>query len=243
VCGAEIEGSVVKPDEEFVLKSVASFYGGEWSPGEDPPDAYLMVIGRKIAVEVSILTQVITDDRGTRPRLSDDMPAIRLANELDLELRRLMPAGKLVTLVLSTPIIEHRKTKAALATVIRSLLNAGVAKRNVTIRGNQVEISVNDWDALEGKKIVAAVKPRSSSPDILKNATNILEDRIRIKAQKCAALKLPEPIWLALLNDYFLAEPETYVHALKSIAVAHPFEKVLLVSGGGAVAVLVDTMG
>jgi hypothetical protein len=176
------------------------------------------------------------------------MPAIRLANELDLELRRLMPAGKLVTLVLSTPIIEHRKTKAALANVIRSLLNAGVAKagvakRNVTIRGNQVEISVNDWDALEGKKIVAAVKPRSSSPDILKNATNILEDRIRIKAQKCAALKLPEPIWLALLNDYFLAEPETYVHALKSFAVAHPFEKVLLVSGGGAVAVLVDTMG
>jgi hypothetical protein len=202
-----------------------------------------MVAGRRIAIEVSILTQVITDDRGTRPRLSHDMPAIRLANELDLELHRLMPAGKLVTLVLSTPIAEHRKTKTALAAEIQSLLNSGVTKRNVTIRGNQVEISVNDWDAVEGKKIVAAVKPRSSSPDILKNATSILADRIRTKAQKCAALKFPEPIWLALLNDYFLAEPETYVHALKSIAVTHPFEKVLLVSTGGAVAALVDTVG
>jgi hypothetical protein len=69
-----------------------------------------------------------------------------------------------------------------------------------------------------------------------------VQDRIRIKAQKCVALKFSGPIWLALLNDYFLAEPETYVHALKSIAVTHPFEKVLLVSGGGAVAVLVDTV-
>jgi hypothetical protein len=84
---------------------------------------------------------------------------------------------------------------------------------------------VDESDALEGKKIVAAVMHRSSSADILKNVTHILEDRIKVKAQKCATLKF---------------SGNTYRYALKSITVAHPFEKVLLVSDRGAVDVLIN---
>ena len=168
----------MRADEKFVLNSVSRFYGGDWDAGEDPPDAYLTVTGRRIAVEVSTLTQRVTDDTGTRSRISDDAGAIRLANELDLEVGSSVPTGKRVMLVLSSPIADRRKTKPTLAAEIRSLLSADATKRNVTIRGNDVEISVYDWDGLDGKKIVALVKSRSSSPDILKNATSILEDRI-----------------------------------------------------------------
>jgi hypothetical protein len=232
----------MKPDEKFVLDSVARFCAGDWKPGEDPPDGYLSVANHTIAIEVSTLTQHVTDDKGTRPRISDDTAAIRLANELDLEIGGTMPAGRRVMLVLRSPIADYRKSKASLAAEIQSLVgaSAGQGERKVTIRGNDVEIYVDESDALEGKKIVAAVMHRSSSADILKNVTHILEDRIKVKAKKCATLKFSGPIWLALLNDYFLTEADTYRYALKSITVAHPFGKVLLVSDRGAVDVLIN---
>ena len=86
----------MRDDEEYVLKSVARFYSREWRPGEDPPDGYLTVANRTIAVEVSTLTQHITDHKGTRPRRSDDTQAIRLANELDLDFKAQIPTDKRV---------------------------------------------------------------------------------------------------------------------------------------------------
>lgn len=232
----------MRKDEEFVLDSVARFFAGRWIPGEDPPDAYLTVATHTIALEVSTLNQHITDDKGTRPRLSDDTGAIRLANELDLEIGRTVPAGRRVMLVLRSPITDYRKTKAGLAAEIQSLVGAraGRAERKVTIRSNNIEIYVDESDASEGKKIVAAITHQASSANILKNAMYILEDRIKTKAQKCTALNFTGPLWLALLNDYSLTEADTYRYALESIAVEHPFEKVLLVSGRGAVDVLID---
>jgi hypothetical protein len=60
----------MRQDEKFVIESIATAYSGDWKPGEDPPDAYLIVADRPVAVEISTLTQHVTDDRGTRPRLS-----------------------------------------------------------------------------------------------------------------------------------------------------------------------------
>ena len=55
-----------------------------------------------------------------------------------------------------------------------------------------------------------------------------------LKLRNCSVSSHP------LLNDYSLTEADTYRYALESIAVEHPFEKVLLVSGRGAVDVLID---
>ncbi len=232
----------MRTEEEFVLGSVAKLYSGEWKPGENPPDGDLTVAGRTIAVEVSTLTQHITDDKGTRPRLSDDTAAIRLANELDAELRGGIPINKLVILVLRAPINEYRKTKVLLRNEINSLLSvtqaSNRAERKVSIRGNEVEIYLDEAEGGETKKIVAAVMNRSSSPDILKNVLYMLEDRISVKARKCANVR--GPIWLALQNDYFLTDVDTYRYGLQFISVEHPFEKILLVSGDASVATLFE---
>src|SRR5262249_30043735 len=119
----------MKPGEKFALDSLASFCAGDWRPGEDPPDGYLTVPGGlSIAVEVSTLTQHVTDDKGTRPRISDDTAAIRLANELDLEIGGAVSADRRVMLMLRAPISDYRKTKAALASEIQSLLGASAAR-------------------------------------------------------------------------------------------------------------------
>jgi len=66
--------------EAFVIAAVAKNFGGIWTPGENPPDAYLSVGSRVIAVEISTLTQHVTDDRGTRSRFSDEKTANPDAN-------------------------------------------------------------------------------------------------------------------------------------------------------------------
>ena len=236
----------MRKDEIFALKSIAARYSGEWKPGENPPDGYVTFLEHTVAVEVSTLTQHIKVEKGTRPRRSDDSAAITLADELNEELRSAIPTTKRVMLHLSSPIADYRKTKTKLLAEILSFVSgnpSGRVERMTTIRGNKIGMIC--LDVLEGdeqKKIVAIIGNRFSSPRILKNTIQILEDRISTKASKCAGLSSSGPIWLALINDYFLAAADTYRHALQFISVDHPFEKILLVSGSGAVDVLVDNL-
>jgi hypothetical protein len=90
----------------------------------------------------------------------------------------------------------------------------------------------------DSEKLHGIVTNQKSNPDILLNARCSLEDRIATKATICDALSLKGAVWLALLNDYWLADDDTYKRAFKAIAITHPFEKILLVSGSGAVAQL-----
>jgi hypothetical protein len=201
----------MREEEKFVIQSIATVYSGDWKPGSDPPDAYLTIADRTIAVEISMLTQHVTDDRGTRPRLSDDTAAIRLANELDAELKSDVSTGKHIMLVLSSPIRDYRKTKVELKNEIAALLSDSTdlnrAERKILIRGNNIEIYLYQSSGNEEKKIVATVKSRASNPSILTNVAYILEDRIKTKAVKCGRLDFTGSIWLALLNDYFCGAP------------------------------------
>jgi hypothetical protein len=142
-------------------------------------------------------------------------------------------------LTLSSPILRARRVKAQLTGTISNLLS-GARECAVTevILGNRIEVQVAADDRPSGKKVVGIVTNANSSPDILKNAWEILEDRIVVKASKCSSLPLVGLKWLALLNDYRLADDDTYQQAFDSFSVDHPFEKILLISGNGSVAVL-----
>ena len=67
-----------------------------------------------------------------------------------------------------------------------------------------------------------------------------MEERIATKTKKCSAFASKGPVWLALRNDYFLADVETYRQAFAQIQHPHVFEKILLISGNGSVATLYD---
>ena len=60
----------IRDDEQFVITSIADSLSAYWRPGENPPDAYLIWV-TTIPVEISTLTQYVTDVKGTRSRLSD----------------------------------------------------------------------------------------------------------------------------------------------------------------------------
>jgi len=228
----------LRADEVFVIDSVAKAFFGTWRPGENPPDAYLTINGNDIAVEISTLTQHVTDDRGTRSRASDDIATAALANELNTELQHLIPDGNTIGLILSSPILKLRKTKAALATMLRGSLrdqDSFITDTPIEINGNPITIFRNRHGDNQYKKLSAIFMNRHSNPDIISNARAILEDRIIVKARKCASLAGQQPLWLALRNDYFLTDAHTYKYAFSHFSVVHPFEKILLVNPDGAV--------
>jgi hypothetical protein len=233
----------LRMDEEFVISSVASTFSAAWRPGENPPDAYLSLGKNSVAVEISTLTQYVTDEQGARPRLSDDLPTAALANALNEEFRELIPYGCTIGLVLSSPILQHRKTKAKLSQILRGYvgdLTVLNQDRKMEVNGNEITIFINWHGQSDFKKVSAVFMNRSSNPNILSNVMQILEDRIVTKARKCINLVANGPVWLALFNDYWLTDADTYRYALSKMSLEHSFKKILLVSGDSSVKPLYD---
>jgi hypothetical protein len=234
--------NALRADEEFVIRAVAALESGTWSPGDNPPDAYLKTGERTIAVEISTLMQNVTGEHGgMHARLSDDMPALALANQLNEELRDAIPKGRMVVLTLRAPLLEVRKTRERLKEKILQLVAAaGSDTTDVEeiICGNEIGVQIASFEDAEQRKVHAAIANRNSKPHILANASAILEERITTKAAKCGSLSFEGPLWLALFNDYWLADVETYRQAHATISVSHPFEKILLISGDASVAIL-----
>jgi hypothetical protein len=234
--------SKIRPDEQFCIEAVVASVGGQWSEGEDPPDAYLNMGNKRIALEISILTQYVMDQNaGCKPRLSEDTTAIRLCNELNHDLKNDIPKNRTVLLILSAPINSARKLKPKLSAEIMALVGSA-ASYDVTvtreIMGNKITIHLILDGRPSGKKIVGVVQNEKSSADILANATSILADRIDVKTQKCKSLQSGDPLWLVLFNDYWLADIDTYRQAMSKLSFDHPFEKILIISGDKSVEIL-----
>ena len=235
---------MLRDDEKFCIDAIVKLIGGEWSEGEDPPDAYLKIGNDNIAVEISTLTQYVMDHNSNfKPRLSEDYTALRLCNELDEQLNNRIPSGRAVLLILSAPINSARKLKPRLGVEIMALVeSAGKTDASVEreIFGNKITIHHFPQGRPSGKKIVGAVQNKNSCTDILTNAKAILADRITVKAQKSKPLLSSCRVWLALFNDYWLADLDTYRKAMAQISSEHPFEKILIVSGNGSVTELYE---
>jgi hypothetical protein len=219
------------------MNALANHYSGRWWPGEDPPDAYIQTAGVVCAVEVSTLTQQISDGKGGfKPRLSQDTAAIRLIDSLNKGLHSEIPDDVIVILTLAAPVDKTGKVRAFLQERIRTLVAEGrYDSFSEDVFGNEVGIRLVSVETPSEKKVVGAVTNRGSSTNIMVNAQSILEERVLTKATKCGSLNFEGPLWLALINDYWLADASSYHQAALSLYVDHPFSQILLISGGGAV--------
>jgi len=232
----------LREDEEFVIRSLASSFEGRWDVGENPPDAYLIVKGKRISVEISTLTQHVPSSKGGLiPRLSEDSTAIRICEELNDEIHEHISECTTILLTINSPILKARQTKKLLAEKILEVVHTSKGAEfdcEAQILGNKIRIHLIPEERPSGKKVVGLVPNSKSNPDILLNAKYILKDRISVKTEKCQNLNQENPLWLALLNDYWLADINTYRNVLTEISVINPFEKIIIVSWNGAVTVI-----
>jgi hypothetical protein len=237
-----VMGGSLNDDEQFVMESLSSSFGGAWRPGEDPPDAYLMQGNVEVALELSTLTQNVVGTTGTlESRLSQDIGVLRICDELDEELGDLIGSASYAILTLHAPVDKLRKFRSILKGRIIEIVNAGTAEDvSLDISGNNVNVHVVKGQRPSGKKVVGIVANQNSNPNISSNVDFILSHRIQAKTQKCSKVT-HRPLWLALFNDYWLAELNSYRYAMQQYSERHPFGKILLISGNREVHSIYET--
>jgi len=229
----------MRPDEAFVARALVEFLGGpstvSASDGEDPPDFYLTFSSSRVAVEVTRLSQFSFEPDGTLvERATQDFFGLRLLEQLNAKIGSFLPDDISLLVGVEVPVPNAARFRKNLTEWVAEVAAAPVlgSKHEREIDGSKTTISVIS-DRPTGKKIAGFVVNKNSSANILLNARLVLEDRIRTKNDICASLF--KPIWLAVLNDYWLADAVSFEAACSQLKLAHCFERVLLVSDNGAI--------
>lgn len=232
----------LKPDEVFVKDCLIKYFGPDVTTaqeGEDPPDIYLTIKDKKVAVEITRLSPVSFDQDGTvQNRYSQDYFGINLCDELDSKLKAMVPPEIDVILTVYVPVGNTRKYKKQLCEYLKNKLESGVTVgdgKEVEFSGSKVRISFVPHRSHSQKKIVGLIVNNNSNAHILSNAGVILAGRILDKVKKCNNIQHQGSKWLALFNDYWLADHETNAQALNNISVKHDFESILVISDTGQV--------
>lgn len=232
----------MRRDEAFVARALVEFLGGpssaSASDGEDPPDLNVTYGASRVGVEVTRLSQFTLEPDGTLGnRATQDFFGLRLLDELNTKIGPSLPDDISLLVGLWVPVSNATRFRNGLTdwvTKVAAAPKKGM-QRERDIEGSKTSISVIPERPSE-KKIVGFVVNTNSSANIRLNALLVLEDRIRTKSEICALL--PKPIWLAVLNDYWLADAESYAAACRQLTLAHCFERIFLVSDAGAVSEL-----
>jgi hypothetical protein len=234
----------LRKEEEFVKDCLIKHFGGPNRAtarnGENPPDIYLKIDGIEAAVEITQLSPVTFDKSGqVQNRNTQDMCGVRLVEELDQKLRDKVPDDSFVLVWIEMPIQDTRKFKQDLFQFLDELL----VKKALTDEWTEVCIEGKPvrFVKLQGEpgsdtrtRIEPFIGNSNERIKILPNAVFILEDRIRAKEQKCQNLTFGGPRWLALFNQYELADLHTYQQAIKASKEHHSFQKILLVLDRGS---------
>lgn len=229
----------MRRDEEFVGRALVNFFGGpscaSVSDGENPPDLYLTFGACPVGVEVTQLSQFTFERDGTLGnRATQDSFGLRLIEELNAKVGPSLPDDVSLMISFRVPVPNVARFRKGLTKWVTQVASAPAMglKQEREIEGSKTSVSVIS-ERPSGRKIVGFVVNTNSSADIGLNASLVLEDRIRTKSDICASLR--KPIWLALLNEYWLADADTYALASQKIKLGHCFERIFLVSDSGAV--------
>lgn len=184
----------MRRQERAALEAVAGRFSANWEEGVDSPAAWLVIDGKRIAVDIAVLKQ-----RAAGPRLRFDKVVIWLMEHLRAALAETVPDGTTVLLTVTAPILLPSKTAAELEARIQAMLGRGSAGRNVkaTIHGNDVRMRVLNNESERAPKLIGFVHNRDSDSLLILNATRELLAQIRTKAAAPAPRRARER-WLVI---------------------------------------------
>jgi len=230
----------LKKQERTAIEAVARRFSATWEEGSDPPDAYVMVNGKRVAVDITILKGRGTG-QGTaaKPRLRFDKVATRLIERLQATLGETVPDGMTVLVTVTAPIRLPSKTAASLEDKIQTLLGRGSPGRDEkdTIHGNRVQIRVLRHESERAPKMIGFVHNSDSDPLVLVNMTRELLELIRAQAGRRAS-RLADDRWLVVIGARGISCLETYRYIYSQLRRATEFRKILMVFGDGRVEIL-----
>ena len=229
--------------EQSAIGAVARHFSAAWRPGEGPPDAYVTVGGRRVALDVAVIAlQRPGRTRVAKARLREDRVAQRVLRDLEGALRAHVPDGKTIILTLGAPIRVPNKLVAALAKTLPAYLESGAEEvdEKKIILGNRVRFRVLNHDSTWKAKVIGFVFTGDPEPGILANAMRSLHAEIAAMAKRRMPRRFAGERWLVLDNDHWIADIKTYRRAYSLLTPRHNFKKILMVFDGGRVEALAE---
>jgi hypothetical protein len=227
--------------ERAALEAVARHFSATWEKGEVPPDAYLTIARKRIAVEVTTTKRRIADRGGlTKPRLRFDRVALRLVRRLQEALSASVPDDRTLILTITAPIRVPAKTAVALEDNIRTYLarQSAQVEAKYTIHGNQIRVRLVKGGPRRTTKVIGFVHNLDSDPDVLFDITHSLIERIGAKARTGAPAGTAGDRWLVLVGDDRSSYIEPYRHAYSQLSIPTDFKKILMVLVDGQIETL-----
>jgi hypothetical protein len=235
--------SELREAEQFAIGAVARHVSATWQRGEGPPDAYLTVGGRKIALDVLVMAQQRPRrKRVAKARLREDKTALRVLRNIEGALRPCVPDGKTIILTLGAPIKVPKQVVGALTDVLLAYLERGAeeVEEKKAILGNRVRFRVLNHDSRWNAKVIGFVFSGDPEPGMLANAMRSLHDDIAAKAKRRMPERFAGDRWLVLDNDQWIADIKTYRRAYSYLSPPHDFRKILMVFDGRRVEALAE---
>ncbi len=226
--------------ERTAIEAVARRFSATWEKGNDPPDAYIMVAGKRVAVDITTLKGHGTGQGNVpTPRLRFDKVATRLIERLQATPGKSVPDGTTLLLTITAPIRLPSKTTASLEDRIQTLLGRGSPGQDEkhTIHGNHVQIRLLRDESERAPKMMGFVHNSGSDPLLLLNMTRDLLELISAEAGRWAP-RLAGDRWLVVISAGGISCLEAYRYIYSQLRMATDFKKILMVFGDGRVGML-----
>jgi len=230
----------LKTQERSAIEAVARRFSATWEKGSGPPDAYLMVAGKRVALDITTLKRRGTVQGGpAKVRLRFDKVATRLIDRLQATLGGTVPDGMTVLVTITAPIRLPSKTAAALEEKIQTLLERGSPGRDEkdTVHGNRVQIRLLRDESERAPKMIGFVHNSDSDPLVLLNMTRELLELVSAGAGR-RATGFAGDRWLVVISAGGISYLEAYRYIYSQLRMATDFNKILMVFGDGRVEVL-----
>lgn len=229
--------SKLKKSESAALEAVANHSSGTWENGEQPPDAYVKIGKKKIAVGITAIKQrMIKWDDQAKPRLRFDKVVLWLIGHLQANLHEAVPDGKTLIVTVTAPIRLPGKTADTLEDKILSSLSHRSARLEIkdTIHGNQVRVRL--VKSFRGtSKVIGFVHNPDSDSEVLLGVTDLLLNCIGADLGKGMPAGFTGDRWLVLGYEGQPFQVDTYRHVCSQVSLPVNLKKVLMVSTGGKV--------
>jgi hypothetical protein len=223
--------------ERAALEVVAKRFSATWEQGSGPPDAYLMVTGKRVAVDIRTFKRRGAGQRdAAKLRLRFDKVATRLLERLRTTLGDIVPDGTAVVLTVTAPIRVAAKTAAALEDRIPTLLARRSPGRDekATIHGNRIQIRLLRNQSARAPRFIGFVHNADSDPLLLLNMTREFLELISAETDARATRRVGDR-WLVVTSDEGSSLLEAYRDIYSQLRKPTGFAKILMAFGDGRV--------
>lgn len=232
----------LKQQERNAIEAVARRLSNNRKKGSPPLDAYIMVSGKRVAVEIAALKlRVTSQGNAAKPGLRFDKVATRLTERLRAAPGESVPDGTTVLLTVTAPIRLPSKTATSLESKIQALLGRRSPDRDEKdkVYGNRVQIRVLRDGSERAPRLIGFVHNSDSDPLLLLNVTREFLELIGAKIGR-RGTKLVSDRWLVVTSAAGISWLEAFRHIYSQLRMATEFKKILMVFGDGSIEMLTE---